>query len=519
VETTKETKKRNNPGILDWLVDAINSFFLTFQGLLPSILDKIFASRLTPEMEAIFVAAREEVTKRRTGPRVSRSPITPAEAFETYSEQARVDDDWYQFIVKNQMLVEMIPMVDLASGNMMTVPGVRALEARTIGTFNSEFNTAIMPLLERHWLKEYTPLLPGYQDIISIYMREGYLAEKWVEIPSEFIDFMAEQGYSSDWAKKIWGKHWVLPSVGLLYEMWHKGIIDTYHLREMLKYHDFEPVWRERLMENAFAVIPRVDLRRGFRYGLFGSEELRTRYQKLGYKWGDAEKMATIARRFSLDPYYTRMETVARAALRKGKMTETAFCDLLRSIGLPEEAVQMSLDSERIAMAAGVSEPGEEPRILSVSQILRAYQDRILDRSTAESRLQAMGFEPTDVQLLLAMSEPALARAEIHTELVTAASGLYREGLMDPAEFRGRLRQAGLTEPEIQEKVEAEELRYRLDYARDLISLCKEAYRKDVYTSQEFSWRLLSFGMVDERASALLALETLRKLPKPKVAG
>jgi len=361
--------------------------------------------------------------------------------------------------------------------------------------------------------------LPGYADMISVYMREGYLEEKWVECPTEFLDYMKSLGYDTHWALRLWGKHWILPGVNLLYDMLHKGIIDYDTMVQMLRYHDFEPVWRDRLIANAWNMIPRVDLRRAYRYNLIGAEGLAQRYGWLGFKPSDAEIMARIAERSSLDRYYTRLETVARAAYRKGKISRETLIEILSRVQTPAPAVDLVLEAETIAKDAGVLEIAEEPRILSVSQVLRAYEARIMDRSAAESRLKALGFEPEDIQLLLLMSEPAPVRPEIHTELISAASMLYRQGLMDPEEFKGRLRQAGLTAAEIQDKVEAEDLRYRLDYAADLIALYREAFRKDVYTAEEFSARLLYYGMQPERVSALVALEELRKLPKPKVAG
>ena len=325
---------------------------------------------------------------------------------------------------------------------------------------------AVDPLLKLRWQ------LPGYADIISVYMREGYLPEKWVEIPTEFIDFMSQQGYSRDWALKLWGKHWVLPSVGLLYDMYHKHIIEYPDMVKMLKYHDFEPVWRDRLIENAYRMIPRVDLRRAYRYRMLEAAGLKERYEWLGYNPRDAGIMSGIATRWSLDRYYTRLETVARSAFRKRRISETSLISILKQVNTPDAAIPLIVQSETLAREAMVLEPAEEP--------------------------------------------PTLTLTAIRRQQISAASMLYREGLMDLTEYKGRLRKAKLSEEEIQAKIEVEDMRYRLDYARDLIALAKEAYRKDVYTASEFDSYLRGYGMLPERAAALVALETLRKLPKPR---
>ena len=361
--------------------------------------------------------------------------------------------------------------------------------------------------------------LPSYQDIISVYMREGYLPEKWVEIPPEFIDYMRQLGYSEEWAKRIWGKHWVLPSIDLLYEMYWKKIISYDDLVQMLRYHDYEPVWRARLIENAYRPIPRVDLRRAYRYGITDITELTERYEHLGFKPQDAAKMASIAVRESLDRYYTRLETVARTAYRKGLLSREGFIQILRQINTPEPAISLALEAEDLARAADVREPAEEPPTLTVGQILALYREHIISRETASSRLRAKGYSSEDVSLLLSLYEPKPEPVEVNRELIAAASQLYREGFLTPKEFEAYLRKAGLSEQEVAVKIAAEDLRYRYDLLKDLIAFAREAYRKDVYTEEELEDFLTGLGLQPERVKAIIALEQLRKLPKPKVAG
>jgi hypothetical protein len=361
--------------------------------------------------------------------------------------------------------------------------------------------------------------LPGYADIISIYMREGYLPEKWVEIPQEFIDYMQQLGYTSDWALRLWGKHWVLPSVDLLYEMFWKKIISYDDMVQMLKYHDYEPVWRDRLIRNAYRMIPRVDLRRAYRYGITDATSLTERYEWLGYSPEDSAKMATIAVRESLDRYYTRLETVARAAYRKGKLTREGFTQILRAINTPEPAISLAMQAEDLAAAADVREVQEEPRTLTAAQVLSLYRERLMSREVASARLAAMGYTSEDLSFLLSLSEPKPEPVEVNRELITAASQLYREGFMSKSEFEAYLRKAGLSPSEVDMKTATEDLRYRYDYLKDLVALAKEAYKKDVYTLEEFEGFLSSYGLQAERVKAISALEELRKIPKPKVTA
>ena len=371
----------------------------------------------------------------------------------------------------------------------------------------------VEPLSQLRWQ------LPGYQDIISVYMREGYLPEKWVEVPDEFIRYMEQLGYSPEWAKRLWGKHWVLPGVDLLYEMFWKKIISYDDMVQMLKYHDFEPVWRQRLIQNAYRTIPRIELRRAYRYGIIDASSLTERYEWLGYKPEDAASMGSIAVRESLDRYYTRLETVARQAYRKGLLSREGFEQILRQINTPEPAISLTLMAEDLAKSADVREPAEEPPTLSVSQILSLYGSRKMSREVASARLRAKGYSEDDLSFLLSLSEPKPEPVEVNRELITSASQLYREGFMSKEEFAGYMRMAGLSPSEIDMKIASEDLRYRYDYLKDLVALAKEAYKKDVYTLDEFEEFLTGYGLQPERVQAISALEQLRKLPKPKEAA
>lgn len=448
-------------------------------------------------------------------------PFTPAKVYAEKKKRAEDVEGWARGRVVAEGLLANIPFVDadvVVSGYEGT-PTISADMQQATSVFLSRYQFGQAPYIQRYWQQIYTPFLPGYADMISVYMREGYMAEKWVEIPQEFVNFIRELGFSEFWAYRLWGKHWVLPGVSHLYEMFHKKIIDYNTMAGMLKYHDFEPVWRARLIENAYQMIPRVDLRRGYVWGLISEAELQERYEKLGYGPGDAAIMKNIAKRFGLSAYYSRLLTVACQAFRRGQLEGPAFQEILEDVGLPEDAQDLILEAEMLAREIGAVEPGEEPRTLTASQVCATYTKGFLSLSAAKKRLLDLGYLEDDADLLLALATPKPEAEAPATEIVSAASLLYREGWMDPAEYAGWLRKARLSEEEIAVVKDAQDLRYRLDYARELLALSKEEYRKDIITLDEFYMYLLRFGCQPERAAAIVALEEARKIPKPKLGA
>jgi len=517
----EEAKKKGNPGILDWISDFLVSPIKTsISGLLSPIIGhptKEERAGLEKSVEALYAA----ISATASHSPLASPGLTPDDA-KTSLEKWAIDGhnkSMQAWILSIAAETASLGQVDVSVGGYLNLPMTRAYYDLIMEIAKAEWEIGRIPYLSRYWNRQYTPLLPGYQDMISVYVREGYMEEKWVEIPEEFAGFMKELGYSEDWTKRLWGQHWVLPGVNLLYEMFHKKIITYADLTAMLKYHDFEPVWRDRLIQNAYALIPRVDLRRGYAWGIYSGEQLQERYEKLGYSPTDASSMTDIAKRFGLTAYYSRLLSVAAATFRKGKLSGPDFQLAMDACGLPQDAQDLLLRAETMARDAAVTEPGEEPRILSAAQICTAYSKGLLSLSDAKDRLLGMGYLEADADLLLALAAPKPVAEAPSTEIVSAASLLYRNGWMSPEEFDGWLRKAKLSDQEIQVTKDAQDLRFWFDYASDLLALWKQMYAKDLIAWGDFYTNLLKWGCQPDRAMAIASLEETRKIPKPKPAG
>jgi len=521
LRTDHKKNHRANPGILDWIADFfVSPIEKAIIELVPEA-SKIITAIVPEQALAKFQPAIDKVLAQFGAATTPSSSLTPDEAWKRADDWTKAMKSWFDLYLLTAIGLEIgtAGQLDVSPSMILQAPHIRAFLSTSQDLFTKTFDAIVGAPFQRYLNREHTPFLPSYQDMISIYVREGYLEEKWVEIPPEFAAYMKELGYSEDWTKRLWGQHWVLPSVGLLYEMFHKKIIDYNAMVQMLKYHDFEPVWRDRLIANAWSLIPRVDLRRGYAWGLVSGGELQTRYEKLGFNAEDAATMTGIARRYGLSAYYSRLLTVAAATFRKGQLSGQDFQRIMEVCGLPWEAQDLLLRAESMARASAVTEPGEEPRALSASQICAAYTKGLLSLSAARDQLLGMGYLEGDADLLLAMAAPKPAADQPATEIVSAASLLYRQGWMSPEEFQGWLRKAGLNADEIAVQKDAQDLRYWFDYASDLLALWKQMYAKDLISLDEFYMNLSRWGCQPDRAWAIVSLEETRKIPKPRVAG
>jgi len=150
-------------------------------------------------------------------------------------------------------------------------------------------------------IKEIIPtweLLPGPQDLFTMVAHEAFEPEIYTklglteEFPMEQVQWLKKQGISQDWAMKYWISHWDQPSIGMGYEMLHRGVIDLKTLDMLFKTVEIPSFWRDKLTAVAYSPYTRVDVRRMHDMGVLNDEQLIQSYMDLGY---DAEKALRMA--------------------------------------------------------------------------------------------------------------------------------------------------------------------------------------------------------------------------------
>jgi len=96
-------------------------------------------------------------------------------------------------------------------------------------------------------------------------VREVFVPERFAELvqeyPPEATEFGALWGFSEEWMRRYWAMHWILVPIGQLYDMYHRGIIDYATLERFVRYHDIEPMCRPWVIELAWELPGRIDMR------------------------------------------------------------------------------------------------------------------------------------------------------------------------------------------------------------------------------------------------------------------
>lgn len=157
-----------------------------------------------------------------------------------------------------------------------------------------------------------------------------------------------------------WIAHWEHPSFRQFSEMFHRvDAVDEDTFETWARLVELPPFWREAFKEITHRKITRVDLRRFWKLGVItDEEELKERYEEIGYNDEDAEAMVEFTKQFYKDPeeqekrdsdrLADQLDGVTRAtieeSLREGRIGEEKARQLFKGIGLGEIATEFFIN-------------------------------------------------------------------------------------------------------------------------------------------------------------------------------
>lgn len=456
------------------------------------------------------------------------SPITPEEAaafvpgFTTQVTAAASSLQIANIVAEAASLGQ----IDVTLSDAWKYPSTEAAMSLAAELVAMPLKEGLMPAYKRYILSSYVPLIPDFQSLISIYVKEGYLKSHWVEMPAEMAQNFRELGYSQEWALRLWGQHWVYPSPSQLYEMLHRtagnfpeiGVTDEI-LRDMLKLHDFEPKWRGPLEAISWNTWRIYDIRTGWEMDLVNDQGLVKRLVDTGYEPKDAELLASVQKMFVLrseiDGLLTESDTdfmsgwisedqlkadygatpynasiiemrIAKAKLRqertdkadlkaalinrfiKGDLTEAAFAQELSRLGVQQNRIAIELTKAEATKLKTVKEDtAVTSKALTEPTYSRSYRLGLISEEDYRSKLAALKYGPEDTDLLVELNTPEKPSPEVLPTLTL-----------------GEL---------------------------------KAAFRAEILTEDEFATELASRGYIYEDMAIII--ETERAKIKPTVAG
>lgn len=324
------------------------------------------------------------------------SPMTPAEAARRADDYVLKANLGYLGAAGALTAVEALSLgqVDVSLGFFLQTPLWRSWMETAVSLSRARDEASLIPLVKQHYLSDFTPNIPGYADMIAVYVKEGYQEEKWVEIPPEFEANMKLLGYSTEWTRRLWGKHWVLPAVRDLYEMYHRRRIDKDRLRLMLKYWDYEPEWRDHYEAISWELPGMIRTRWAFEFGYISREEMLELWINRGLdpKYADMITDAEITNIFREEIGSLRTEYIKR--FTDGWDSE----DQLRA-NLDELPMHPEDREFRIAFAK-LKMDREEKEDLRTA-VLTAFRKRVETETWLREQLTKTGVQPWKMNALV----------------------------------------------------------------------------------------------------------------------
>ena len=197
------------------------------------------------------------------------------------------------------------------------------------------YKSSLFTPAEQYYNSINRPSIPGTADLIRFLVREA--------IPQDrFNELMARQGYSDELSDNFWTAHWREIAENRINQAFHRGIIDREERDKYLVILDYRPDARPGFAKSdrdiigslSKVLIPRVDTRRAWEYGLISTAELRAQYVALGYE-DDAPLMAEIQMEAALSGEKSAIARAAGRAYRDAIIQEDRFLEVLAGLGYP----------------------------------------------------------------------------------------------------------------------------------------------------------------------------------------
>jgi len=248
--------------------------------------------------------------------------------------------------------------------------------------------------------KELAYQIPPVADIITMAVREAFtpaIAEKfgqYQDFPADLEKYAGQKGLDAEWAKRYWASHWALPSPQQGFEMLHRGVIGRPELDMLLRASDVMPFWRDKLTAIAYRVLTRVDVRRMYKEGVLNEREVFESYQDAGYDDKNAERMAefTVKQTLSSLSKFTSSDIIK--AFTNRMIDRSAATSMLRDIGIRAEDTNYIISTAEYKRLWAFTDD-------QIAGIRNLYKKRIYNEDQTRDRLAGLNLPSEQITVLM----------------------------------------------------------------------------------------------------------------------
>jgi len=287
----------------------------------------------------------------------------------------------------------------------------------------------------------------------------GDVAQKMVRLglidESVIIERLKELAVPESDARRIVKSFYKEPSLSILIKSFKARRIDEAALRYWLKLHGYSDEAIDLIIDSAKEEriekdkeLTKSDILNLYRWGIIKEQDAINLLVELGYEEIEARWLIdlvkariAIARR---DKGRDLSKSDILTAFRLGVLSEMEAKSLLLALGYDDTEVRILLDIQKKRME---KEPKERRRELAKSDIVKAFRLGIISKEDAENYLRQLGFKDEEIKVLIEMAE--VLSEERRTLTVSQLGRAFREGIIDEMTFEYYLRFLGYGDFEI----------------------------------------------------------------------
>lgn len=307
---------------------------------------------------------------------------------------------------------------------------------------------------------EFRQVIPPITDQIRFMVREAYSEDIVAKFgydsnfPSAILSVTRKLGLADEDVKRYWRAHWNLPSDTQGFEMLHRlrpgksnNPFTETDLAQLMRANDVPEFYIKRLMEISYNPLTRVDIRRMRQTGKLDKQGVYDAYRDGGYNHERATQLA--------------------------EFVEDEF--------------------------------GEARKELSRSLIESGYDEGILYRGEAISRLKEIGYGDFEADYILDLVDFRQEKEDIKDE-TSLATEKYLRGIADINQTRNKLSDIGLTQTKVDSIVNKLERIRENDERFPTITDLKKFYVNEIISETELREEMRRMNISDINISRYIRL-------------
>lgn len=248
-------------------------------------------------------------------------------------------------------------------------------------------------------------------------------------------------GMDDDQIRNFWRAHWQHPSLTMIYNLLHRGLITQEDVYEYYRLVEIPPYWRDKLTTMSYPPYTRVDTRRMYEMGVLTEEQVLRNYRDLGYDEEKAANMTQFTVAYSTQANKDLTKTQIEKAYEYGILTQEKTIELLQNLGYSEEEALFVLGLKAYAIMQDELDD-------KVSTIKTRFRRGLITQEQALSELDKLEISPVFRDKTIA---EILRVKQTEFQLPTKAdiAKFFVNGLINEEQYRDYMDRLGFQESEI----------------------------------------------------------------------